>query len=214
MSNDTAQLNLREPEQTDWDAKGSTYAPPPPVRGSDGKPIIFYGVVKDVKETDPDDGYLNYILDPITLVRSGQYDGTQIRFTRASVKPFQRNGEPLKGNPNKVANFLRSVGGQLRPQTNADYRAAVKASVGKPFPFIGEWEAYNKDTQEAIRGFLSFPEDPERPGQRKSILKKGDVYNELDAKGNIIGEKVVQSEILFANLKLKYFQDAAPKVTR
>lgn len=217
MSNDIAQINLREPEQVDWEhySSGSTYQAPPPALGNDGKPIVYYGLLRGFKEADKsDDGYLNLILDPIEITRSGAFDKTLLKFTRASVKPFQRNGENIKGNPNKLANFLRAVGLQVRPQTNEDYLAAVKASLNKPFAFTIDWEGYNRDTGEAIRGFLSFPEDSERPGQRKSILKRGDLYNITDVKGAITGTGVVQSEIVFANARVKYFNDATPKVVR
>ncbi len=206
--NDIAQVNLREPEQTDWDllASGSSYVAPPPPLDANGAPIIYYGVT-EASETDPDAGYLNFLLDPIKLVRAGSYDGYILRFTRASTKPFMKNDQPIKGNPNKLANFLRATGLQARPQTNADYRAAVAATKGRPFPFVGDWEAYNKDTRESIKGYLSFPLDPERPGQRKTILKAGDLYQEVDNKGNILGSKRVESEVLFANFRLKFFKD-------
>lgn len=210
-----AQQNLKEPEQVDWNNynSGSTYQPPPPALGADGKAITYYGVA-EVQAADPDDGYLNFLLEPIKIVKSGSADGQLIRFTRASTKPFQKNGTPIKGNPNKLANFLRSCGLQAKPQTNSEYVASVKATAGKTFPFTIDWEAYNKDTGERVKGFLNFPEDPDRPGQRKSILKAGDVVTERDSKGNITGTKTVQSEVLFANARLRYFQDATPKVSR
>ncbi len=206
--NDIAQVNLKEPEQVDWDAlaSGSSYVAPPPALDANGNPIVYFGVTEP-KETDPDEGYLNYLFDPIKLTRSGGYDGYTLRFTRASTRPFQKNGEPIKGNPNKLANFLRATGLAVKPQTNADYRAAVQATKGRPFPFTVDWEAYNKDTGEKIKGYLSFPLDPERPGQRKSILKQGDTYQEVDRKGNVLGVKRVESEILFANARLLFFRD-------
>lgn len=218
--NDVAQTNLKEPEKTDWDnynSGGSKWAPPPPPVGSDGKPIVYYGVVESATETEADEGYLNYLLDPIKIIRSGAADGQIIRFTRASVKPFMKRDkdgvlQPMKGNPTKIGNFLRSVGLKVTPQTNADYRMAIRTAVGKAFPFVGDWEAYNKDTQETVRGYAAFPDDPERPGQKKAILRAGDVINELDSKGNIIGTRRVQSDVLFANFRLRYFRDPAPKV--
>lgn len=208
--NDLAQTNLKEPVQVDWDALGkSGYTPPPPALGPDGKSITYYGVVETATPTDSDEDYLNFLLDPIKIVRSGQgADGVTLRFTRASTKPFMKNGQALRGNPNKLANFLRAVGVQARPQTNADYTAAVKAAVGKPFGFTLDWEAYNKDTGEKVKGFSNFPDDPERPGLKKSILKAGDVVTERDAAGNVTGTREIKSEVLFANPRLRYFQDA------
>lgn len=220
MSNDTAQINLKEPEQADWDtlSKGSSYAPPPPAEGPDGKPITYFGTVAEVKLADNDDnGYLNYQVD-MKFVRSGSYDGRQIR-TWVSTRPFMKKDaggtlQPIKGNPNSLAKFLLAAGLQAKPQTNSEYSAAVKLVNGKAIGFTLDWEAKNKDTAETVRGFRRFPEDSERPGQRKTILKAGDVLNELDSKGNVIGTSTVQSEILFANARLKYFQNPVPTVKR
>lgn len=207
--NDLAQVGLREPEQVDWDSlgKGSTYTPPPPALDANGKAIVYYGIA-EVQDSEPTkDGYLQVLLDPIKITRSGAADGYQIRFTRVSTQPFTKNGLPMKGNPNSFANFLRACQVAAKPQTNSDYLAAAKVTKGKVFPFTIKWEAYNKETGETVRGYENFPDDPERPGLKKSILKQGDVITERDAKGNVIGTKTVQSEILFANARLKFFQD-------
>lgn len=211
MSNDVAQQNLKEPEQVDWDNynSGSKYQAPPPALGADGKPITYYGKVVEAAESQADNEYLNFQID-LKIVNSGSADGIKIR-TWASAKPFEKNGEPVKGNPNKLANYLRSCGLQAKPQTNAEYRASVKSVASKVFPFTIDWEAKNGETGEKVKGFLNFPEDPDRPGQRKSILRKGDIYTERDFKGNITGTGTVQSEVLFANARLRYFQDATPK---
>lgn len=208
--NDLAQTGLREPEQLDWDNafKSSAYVAPPPAYDQGGNRQVYYGIVKGVTKGDPDQGYLNFLLDPIVLTKAGSYDGYTLRFTRASARPFERNGQVMKGNPNKLASFLKAAGLPARPQTNSEYEAAVKAAVGRVFPFVGDWEAYNKDTGERIKGYLNFPEDPERPGQRKSILKAGDLITLRDYKGNLTGDTLtVQSEVLFANFRLTYFQD-------
>lgn len=215
--NDTAQMNLKEPAQVDWDNLGkSGYAPPPDVIGADSKPIVFFGSVTEAKEVDADQDYLNYQLD---IKLRDTSTGRPIR-TWASTRPFAKKNpetgelEAMKGNPNALAKLLRSAGLQAKPQTNSDYRASVRAIVGKPLAFTGDWEARNKDTGEKVSGYLNFPEDPERPGRRKAILKAGDVVTERDKAGNITGTKTIQSEVLFANLRIKYFQDPAPKTGR
>jgi hypothetical protein len=216
---DIGQQNLREPEQLDWDTafSSSKYQAPPPAEGPDGRSITYYGTLAEAKEVEGDEGYLNYQVD-LNIVKSGSHDGQRVR-TWASTRPFQRRNretgalEPVKGNPNKLANLLRAAGVAARPQTNAEYRASVRAVNGKAIPFTIDWEAKNRETGETIKGYKSFPDDPERPGQRKSILRAGDVYNEVDSKGNIIGTKTVTSEILFANPRLRYFQDT-PKVSK
>lgn len=218
MSNDTAQVNLKEPEQLDWETafSGSKYTPPPPAKGPDGKYITYFGQVVEVKPSDPDQGYLNYQVD-LKFTRAGSLDGKQIR-TWCSTRPFQKkvNGElvPVKGNPNSLAKLLRAAGLQAKPQQNSEYQAAVRMINGKAIPFTLDWEARNKDTGETIRGYEAFPDDTERPGQKKTILKAGDTYNEVDSKGNITGTGEVKSEVLFANARIKYFQDAAPKVMK
>jgi hypothetical protein len=208
---DIAQVNLKEPAQVDWDSLGgSKWAPPPPAVGLDGKALVYYGVTTPV-EDKPDEDNLNFLLDPIKIVKSGSADGYQIRFVRASTKVLTdfKTKEPKKGNPNKLAQYLRAAGIQQKPQTNADYRACVKATTNKPFAFTIDWEAYNKDTQESVKGYLNFPLDPERPGQRKAILKAGDIINLTDPKTGLpTGETyTVKSDVLFANARLRYFRD-------
>lgn len=220
MSIDISQQNLREPEQVDWNNYNvgqSNYIPPPPCVGADGKGLIYYGIVKGVEfrpnqfavdeEGNP---YLNVVLDPIELVNAGKWDGYTIRFTEASVKPYtDKQGTPRKGNPNKLADFIRSAGAQFKPQSNADYKAAIEAIVNqkKRFAFTLDWEARNKETGEKIKGYANFPDDPSNPGQKLSVLKQGTAYFLKDAKGNLIEPKVVTSEVLFANAKLRYFID-------
>lgn len=212
---DIAQQGLKEPEKLDWENafSGSTYVAPPPAIGVDGKYIVYYGIVLDAKETNPDEDYLNFLLDPIKLVKAGPFDGYQIRFTRASTKPYtvldKATGQrvPKKGNPNALAEYLRACGMTAKPNLNSEYRAAVKLAQPKVFPFTVNWEAYNKDTGESIKGYNNFPDDQERPGQKKSILHAGDFVTIKDYKGNVLETKQVQSEVLFANARLRYFVD-------
>lgn len=222
-NNDISQQNLKEPDQVDWDNAftASKYTPPPPAIGPDGKEIVYHGKVAEIKETQGyglDKDHLNFQID-LVLTNSGSYDGQRVR-TWVSNRTFQRRNpetgefENLKGNPNALAKFLRSAGVSAKPQTNSEYRAAVRAVNGKSIPFTIDWEAKNKETQETVRGYVNFPEDPERPGQKKSILKAGDVVQERDRDGNVTGEKVISSEVLFANPRVKYFQAATPKVSR
>ncbi len=207
MSN--AQQNLREPERTDWDNayKGSKYAPPPPAYDDNGKPIVYQAKLKEIKEVDADEGYLNFQAD-FTLV---DHPDVSIRGW-ISARPFMRRNretgelEPMKGNPNKLGSLLKASGVAAKPQSNSEYRAAVKAINGRAIPLTIDWEARNKDLGETVRGYYSFPKD-EQTGMRKAILKKGDLAFETDAKNNITGTHVVESEVLFANARLRYFID-------
>lgn len=219
MVDNISQQNLVEPSQVDWDAVGATskYMAPPEALGPDGKPIVFYGQVADLKQSDPDTygpdkkPYLNFQID-LKLTKAGSYDGLKIR-TWQSTRPFMRKNretgdlEPVKGNPNGLAQFLKASGLQSKPQTNEEYKAAVSRVNGRLIPFTIDWEARSKDGSETVRGFNSFPIDP-TTGRRKTILKAGDVIPVVDNKGVPTGEtRTIQSEVLFANARIKYFQD-------
>jgi hypothetical protein len=223
MANDTAQMNLREPDKTDWDNynAGSKFMAPPPALDEAGNMIVYTGVIEGIKEeanqyaVDKEgNAYLNYTFDPIRLVGAGVYDGYTIRFTSASLKPFEKNGEPIKGNPSKLGNALRSAGMTSKPQTNAEWRAAVNQLKGKKVMFTIDWEAKNKEAGEVVKGFLAFPTDPDRPGTRKAILKAGDTVTERDNKGNVLGHQTISSEVMFANARLKFFKDPPNQARR
>jgi len=217
--NDMAQQNLTEPAQVDWANYGkSGYQPPPPALDANGKPIVYQGkaVVSQDEEPDTfgDDGgvYLQFKLDPLTIIGPTNA-GYEIKFTRASVRPYTVLGAdgkrvPKKGNPNKLADYLKAAGATAKPQLNSEYIAAVNLVKSKPFSFVVDWEARNSDTGEKIKGYNAFPDDPQRPGQKKSILKAGDLINVLDSKGNPTGQVTpVKSEVLFANARLRFFRD-------
>lgn len=215
MTQDTAQLNLNEPAQCDWDTaySGSKYVAPPPALGPDGKPIHYQGALKAATLTDPDDGFLNYMIDLEINAPGQSYNGARARVW-ASTRPFTKDDGSgtrvaVKGNPNKLGSILRSAGLQAKPQTNADYQASIRAVLAqkKLVTFTLDWEAKNKDTGEVVKGFNAFPVDP-ATGNRKPILKAGDTVNILSAKGEVIGTSTVKSEVLFANPRVKYFQDA------
>lgn len=203
---DTSGINLREPEQMDWENynPGTKYTPPPQALGADGKPVVFYGQLPKevVAEVNEKDQLRQYLLDPITIVRSGTSDGYTIRFTRASVKKFMNRKTQKPINASMVGNLLKSTGIQAKPQLTKEYDAAMKLAAGKVAAFTIDWFAKNKDTGEAIYGYENFPLDPERPGQRKAVLKEGDVYRDRD--GN---EQKVTSQVLFANAQVRYFVD-------
>lgn len=199
--NNVAGVGLKEPEQVDWEkiGAGSTYVPPPQAKGVDGKYTTFFGQLPQVKvsnEDVTDDGYRFYQFDPIKIVQSKQtgVDGYQIRFSRTSLKPF-KNGS------NSTAILLKAAGVAAKPQKTSEYDSAIKLVSGKVVPLTIEWVARNKDTGEQVRGYDNFPDDPQRPGQKKSILKKGDTYKNAD------GETVtVESDVLFANAQLRFFE--------
>lgn len=202
---DTAGLGLKEPSQIDWDNynPGGKYQAPPPAVGADGKNIVYTGQLPTTITQEQDrDGYRQYVLDPIKLVKNGNgADGVTIRFTRASVKPFEKDGKVQNASP--AGNVLRSAGVAAKPQKTAEYDAAMNAAKGRVVQFTIDWEARDKDTGETVRGYMNFPEDPDRPGQRKAILHAGDEYKDKEGV-----TQTVKAEVLFANARVRYFVDA------
>jgi hypothetical protein len=198
---DTNQMNLREPEQINWDnyATGSKYVAPPQAKDANGKYIVYTGQLPTTVGLDvTQEGFRSFVLDPIKLAKNGNgVDGYEIRFTRASVKKFNdRNGNPIDAS--MAGNVLRAAGVVAKPQSNKEYEAAFKLAAGRVVPFTIDWVARNKETGEEIVGYDNFPLDPDRPGQRKSILRAGDT---------LPNGQTVKSEVLFANARVKFFQD-------
>ena len=197
---DMSGTKLNEPTQVDWDkVGGSNYIAPPPAQDAAGKNIVYLGQLPTTitPETD-DNNYRQYQLDPIKLVKNGNgVDGYTIRFTTKGLKPFSNGG-------NGIAPLLKGAGIQAKPQTTAEYDAAMQQARGKVVPFTIDWVARNKETGEKVQGYTNFPEDPTRPGQRKAILKKGDTYT--DASGVT---QTVESEVLFANARVRFFEGRA-----
>lgn len=215
--NNIAGTNLKEPDQIDWSNynPGGKYQAPPPALDASGKSIVYYGQAPQFKmgsdgkllgEEETDEGYLQVIIDPVKIVKSGSADNYEVRFARANTKQFvTKAGKVI--NANGLGNFLRAAGVTAKPQKNNEYRSAVVMTSGKVFPFTVDWFAKDKETGERVQGYSNFPVDPERPGQRKSILKAGDTYTVSDKQGNITETKTVKAEVLFANAQLRYFVD-------
>lgn len=213
--NDIAQYNLAKVPQVDWENYGKQTIAPPDALDAGGKPIVYFGVAEAATEQEPVDGYLSYLVDPIVLVGGATGNGYQIRFTRVNARPYGSGSPagPKKGNPNKLADFLRSTGLQAKPINEDQFRACVQQVVNlkRQFGFTIDWYAKDKQTGEVVKGFNAFPVGPD--GKRKWVLHAGDVINTLDAKGQPTGATtVLKAETVFANAELKYFRD--PKGTK
>ena len=207
---DIAQLNLKQPEQIEWNKfNKSGYQAPPVAEDASGQRIVYSGVLPKEFAFDADDeGNLVVIADPVTITGPTAKDA-QLRFVRQSTRMFtttdKKTGELKSLNVNSLGKMLRAAGSKATPQTNDQYVMATKQVASKSVQFVIDWEAYNKDTGESIKGFRSFPLDPAYPGTRKTILHAGDVYNVIDKKGNVIDQATVKSEVIFANAKLRSF---------
>ena len=193
---DMSGTNMKEPDQVDWDkVGGSKYTAPHKAKEGD-KFITYFGQLPSTIEEDTDDdGYRTYLLDPIKLVKNGNgVDGYTLRFSRVGLKPW-KNGN------NGTAQMIKAAGVTSKPQKTSEYDAAVKLVRGKVAPFTIDWSARNKGTGETVRGYDNFPDDPTRPGQKKSVLEAGDTYRDENG-----AEQVVKSEVLFANAQLRFFE--------
>lgn len=206
---DVSQVNLKEPEQTDWDNynPGGKYVAPPPAVGPDGKFIVYNGQVPGKIDLDvTPEGYRSFLLDPIKLVKSGPADGYELRFTRVNVKKFLNKKTNEPGNMSSAGNFIKACGITAKPQSNKEWEAAVGLTKGRIFPLTLDWVAKNKDTGEEVRGYENFPIEIDAngvpTGRRKSILHQGDV---------LPNGQTVQSEVLFANARLRFFEFGGKK---
>lgn len=211
MAVDLSQLNLNEPEKMDWDNyhEGSSYRRPPVPIGPDGKARVFYAKVPNqISFGNTKAGDLtieigtNRDLPGMTIVKSGNgADGYELRNTRASVKKWtnKKTGEPM--NVSQAGNFLKAAGVQAKPQTPQEYAAAALATRGKVVALTTDWQAYDKSTGESIEGYSNFPDDPERPGEKKAIVNKGDTYIDKDGV-----TRTAQAEVMFANGRVRFFQ--------
>jgi len=164
-------------------------------------PLFCFGQLPTTVELgQTDDGFREYILDNIKLVKSGpSADGYVIRFTRANVKAW-------KNGINRVSTLLKAAGMVAKPQKNAEYDAAVNLVKGKIVPLTIDWFGKNKETGEKIVSYANFPDNPAQPGTKKAIVKAGDTY--LDENGV---PTVCKSEVIFANAQVKFFRSPAKK---
>lgn len=195
--------NLREPDKMDWENHNpqSAWAPPPPAKDASGQAIVYTAkLAKDIGKAEKlgvtDEGYRNFEFGPLELQVPG--GKTQvIRFFTQSVRKFKKKGTDEELNVSGVSKILRNAGFAGKPQTNAEYEAAVRSVAGRNIKVSIDWRAKDKDTGEEIVGYDNFPDDPARPGQKKAILKKGDLLPD---------GSVVKAEVLFANARVRYVE--------
>jgi hypothetical protein len=197
-----ATTNLREPDKIDWENHNpqSSWTPPPPAKDAAGQYIVYTAKLpKDLGRTEKmgvtDEGYRSFEFGPLVVALPGG-KATDIRYFGQSVRKYQKkDGTPLE--VSGVSKVLRAAGFAGKPQTNAEYEAAVRSIAGRNIQITIEWRAKNKDTNEEVKGYDLFPLDEERPGQRKAILRKGD---------KLTDGTVITSDVLFANPVVRYVE--------
>lgn len=203
MTQDVSGMNLKEPEQVDWDnfPTGGSYQTPPQAVGADGQEIVYFGQLPTtIVQGETPDQLREYLLDPIKLVKSGPgADGYIVRFTRANLKTW-------KNGINRVSTLLKAAGVQAKPQKTAEYDAAMNLVKGKVVPITIDWFGKNKETGETIRSYSNFPDNPAQPGTKKAIVKAGDVYTDENGVAT-----VCKSDVIFANAQVKFFRSGAKK---
>jgi len=194
---------LQQPEKIDWNNHhaGSSYQRPPEAQ-ENGQDIVYKAVLpKDLASPArlkvTNEGLRAFEFGPVQL-QLGAGRVAEIKYFTQSVKKFTNRTTGKVLEVNGVSKLLRAAGFAGKPNTNAEYEAAVKAIAGRPISLIIDWRAYNKDTSEEVRGYANFPDDPERPGKKMAVLKQGTLLPNGDT---------VKSEILFANAQVRYVQD-------
>lgn len=202
---DSAQTNLREPDQMNWDKHnaGGKFQAPPDALDQSGKPIVYKAQLPTTLGSPTslgvtDEGYRSFEVGPLKLVQNGNgADGYEIRFYTVNVKKFvnRRTQEPME--VSSASKVIKGAGITARPQKNAEYEAAMKQAAGRVIQITLDWRAKDQQTGEEVVGFENFPIDP-ATNRRKAILKKGDVLPD---------GRVITSEVLFANARVRYVVD-------
>lgn len=155
MGFDISGLQLRDlaPEERVDFTKGyevaGEYQPPPP----EGQYLVQATELKPAKHKQ---GILavDYI---------GTLGDTQANGLGAGYKIYENGGifNILKNkfrNASNIDDYLRSHGITFdTPPTNADYAAALAATVGRFSPVVLKWEGYCKDCDSNIKGADQFP---------------------------------------------------------
>lgn len=193
--------NLKEPSPIDWENHNpqSRYTPPPPAKDASGA-YIPYSAKLPANMRDPkrlgvtDEGLRSFELGPLTIDIGGGKKA-EIRFYTVNVRKFKNSKTGEEMNVSSASKALRSAGFAGKPNSNRDYDAAFASIGGKNLTVTIEWRAKNRDTGEEIDGYDNFPDDPQRPGFKNPVVRRGETLPD---------GRVVESEILFANARVRY----------
>ena len=146
------------------DGGGATsYAPPDEGKFFGKLPIIddaSFGVTRENR--------LKVNVDPIEIINHPTANGYKVRFSSFSAKKYKnREGSQAR-------DLLRAAGVSARPQSVDELKVLLKSISGRVIQFTGQWEAYNKDTQEETQGQENFPDDKANPGKKLPYIQDGD----------------------------------------
>lgn len=189
-----AELNgveLREPDPLKWDEYAGTTASPQ----GDAKPRFVLapkGVYTVLAKDRPTkgatrEGYLQYELGNLILSAPGQpYDNQEIRYTRVNTKRWPNR------EASSLADYLVAHGDQTKPNTNAEYEAAVERVWATPAQVRVNWRGRCKSCGFEIKGYDDFPTRDD--GSKASIVD----CPTCKANDN-------QERPIFANLEIKAF---------
>lgn len=172
MSLDVSQLNLQAPDPIEWDQYQEAGSPQaPPIAGT------YTGAVEKIDITATKEGKLMFVLDPVTIV-GPTASGEQVRFTKVSTKKYKnRNASP-------AGDYLRAHGIVLTHNpSNEEYVTLFESTVGKPFNFDLDWEAYDKEDQTSFEGMETFPVNPD--GTRNFFITNPSTGNRVRARARV-----------------------------
>jgi hypothetical protein len=171
---------LNEPDQVDWSQYEDASAPfkmPPAGKYNLRLPDEFKFRLGNA-------GQLLILLDPLTIV-GGEYDGFKIHYYSVSTKKFSNQ------NAVQAGDVLRNVGSINQPKTNTEWAQAFKELAGAVTTDVTcEWEAYDKETKQSLKGMTKFPKKDD--GAYQPFLEMTD---KVDDQGQPVTRRV------WANLK-------------
>lgn len=178
---------IAPPDKADYSYGGGVSKPLPP-KGE----YLFRTTKVELGRTNS--GHLQAVIDAVIVAPGTPADGFETRFNRVNTKNWPN--KPING----AAEYLRSIGAKTTPQTDAEYEAALKASVNSQFRGILDWEAYDSNLGVNLKGMGSFP------------------LNTPDAKGVLPAPKLPANtplpyvmagaggtEKVYANARIKFF---------
>lgn len=174
-------VQLREPDPIDFDRQTTgttTVRPKMPPQGE-------YSLLPVGCEWGADrSGYLMGTMTFRVIDPNQPHDNYEMRYQRVSTKKWPSRES------SSILDYLKAHGITARPSTNAEYQALVSSTLNRPFRAVVDWRAYDKASQETVKGMEQFPKRAD-----------GSFQPWITAKGG--GDTKV-----FANVEVKFYKDA------